>query len=278
METIIDAGSTKTAFVLLSDKGRLIGDFKGEGINPNYSEQSDILQIFAAFVRQYPESAHTDLVRYYGSGCASEANKARMTALITPFFPLAEVRVESDLMAVCHALSGGEPCIAGILGTGAATCLYDGRTMVSRAPSLGYWLGDEGSGANLGKRLLTAYLDHTLPSDLVELLQQECSLTVEKVMARLYLEPSPNVFMASLAPFLRQHQDHPFVSDMLLQTFSDFFAIQKRHYADCEPLPWHFAGSIAFHFKKYVRKAALRQGCRIGKMVAAPMPMLIRGR
>lgn len=275
MEILIDAGATKTAFTLLYGKGRKPGTLTCDGINPNYTEQSDILRVFAQFVRQYPESAHTDLVRYYGAGCASPANRQRMTELIAAFFPLAEVRVFSDLMAVCHALSDGGPCIAGILGTGAASCLYDGKDIAKIAPSLGYMLGDEGSGTNMGKRLLTAYLNGSLPAALADRLQTEHGLTRQSVIDRIYRQPAPNAFMASFAPFLRQHLRYKFVHGLVLQAFEDFFASQKIHYPDAETLTWHFAGSVAFHFQKVVREAAARQCCRVGEIVDAPMPKLV---
>ena len=275
MEIIIDAGATKTAFILLYDRGEEQGGFTGAGINPNYTETSDILRVFAQFVKQYPESAHTDRVRYYGAGCALEANRQRMTELISTFFPLAEVFVYSDLMAVCHALSPGKRSIVGILGTGAASCLYDGTMMVTMAPSLGYMLGDEGSGTNLGKRLLTAYLKGALDADLMVQLETECGLSRQSVIDRIYRQPSPNAFMASFAPFLRQHRRYKFVHGLVLQAFEDFFASQKIHYSDAETLTWHFAGSVAVHFQKVLREAAARQCCHVGEIVDAPMPKLV---
>jgi N-acetylglucosamine kinase-like BadF-type ATPase len=274
MEIIIDAGATKTAFILLYDRGEEQGRFTGAGINPNYTETSDILRVFAQFVKQYPESAHTDRVRYYGAGCASEANRQRMTELISTFFPLAEVFVYSDLMAVCHALSPGKRSIVGILGTGAASCLYDGTVMVTMAPSLGYMLGDEGSGTNLGKRLLTAYLNGSLPAVLADRLQTEHGLTRQSVIDRIYRQPAPNAFMASFAPFLRQHLRYKFVHGLVLQAFEDFFASQKPYYADAEMLDWNLSGSVAYHFQDVVRAAAARQHCHIGEIVDAPLPKL----
>ncbi|MBR4786264.1 MAG: hypothetical protein IK013_00055 [Bacteroidales bacterium] len=275
MEIIIDAGATKTAFILLCDRGQEQRGFTGAGINPNYTEQSDILRVFAQFVKQYPESAHTDLVRYYGAGCASPANQQRMTELIAAFFPLAEVCVFSDLMAVCHALGGGKPCVAGILGTGAASCLYDGKEIVKIAPSLGWMLGDEGSGTNLGKRLLTAYLNGSLPTALADQLQTEHGLTRQGVIDRIYRQPAPNAFMASFAPFVCQHLDHAEIYELALQAFEDFFASQKVHYPEAETLDWQLSGSVAYHFQEVVREAAARQSCRIGEIVDAPLPRLV---
>ena len=263
MEIIIDAGATKTAFILLYDRGKEQGGFTGAGINPNYTETSDILRVFAQFVKQYPES-----------GCASEANRQRMTELISTFFPLAEVFVYSDLMAVCHALSPDKRSIVGILGTGAASCLYDGTVMETMAPSLGYMLGDEGSGTNLGKRLLTAYLKGALDADLMKQLETEYGLSRQSVIDRIYRQPSPNAFMASLAPFVRQHLDHAGMYALVLQAFEDFFASQKPYYADAEMLDWNLSGSVAYHFQDVVRAAAARQHCHIGAIVDAPLPRL----
>ena len=158
----IDAGATKTAFAMVRD-GEVLGEHIGKGINPNYTPDEEISQILADYVKTDEKNRVPTEVRYYGAGCASLENAGRVGCVLQEFFPDAKINVYSDLMAICHALSRNQRSIVGILGTGAATCLFDGMGMENRAPSLGYLLGDEGSGTNLGKRLLTAYLRGQLP-------------------------------------------------------------------------------------------------------------------
>lgn len=272
---IIDAGATKTAFVLLRD-GVVLAEHVGEGINPNYCTDEHISQVVEGFVCAHGARASVRHVRYYGAGCASLENAGRVGCVLQGFFPDATINVYTDLMAVCHALSRDQRSIVGILGTGAATCLFDGQAIENRAPSLGYLLGDEGSGTNLGKRLLTAYLRRQLPRAVADDLQRAHKLSFETAIHRVYREPAPNKFWASLAPFVREHLDDGFVHQLAVEAFAEFFSRQKAYYENAETLEWNLSGSVAFHFEETVREAAAREHCRIGKIIQAPMPLLIQ--
>lgn len=272
---LIDAGSTKTAFAHILNH-RLAGTHTERGINPNYTPEADIEAVFTHYLQSYLEARNTQEIKYYGSGCASSANVDKMQRIIGNHFPMASIEVNSDLTAVCHALSPGLPAICGILGTGAATCHYDGRNVTVIAPSLGYMLGDQGSGTHLGKCLLTTYLQQTMPSEIRRLLDSSCQLSHESIIHRLYREPEPNRYMASFAPFILQHIDHPFLRELAKSSFLEFFSIQKKHYGDsADQLSWNLCGSIAYHFADIVREAAADQHCRIGAIADAPMPNLI---
>lgn len=270
---LIDAGATKTAFTLLTE-GAVTLQHVDRGINPNYCTEIDILQVFAGFVAICPRETTIAAIDYYGAGCMAPRNAALMGDLISRFFPNANIQVHSDLMAVCHALSRGTRAIVAILGTGAASCLFDGTSIVRSAPSLGYMLGDEGSGTFLGKQLLTAYLRGTLPAELASDLERSHELSRDKVIHRLYREPEPNRMMASLAPFVQQHLSHPFMHGLALEAFRTFFATQKSCFQG-EDLPWQLSGSVAYHFQDVVREAAVMEECRVGDIVDAPMDKLI---
>ena len=270
---LIDAGATKTAFTLLTE-GEVTLQHVERGINPNYCTEADILQVFAGFAAACPRETAIAAIDYYGAGCMAPRNAALMGELISRFFPNASIQVYSDLMAVCHALSRDKRAIVAILGTGAAACLYDGASIVRCAPSLGYMLGDEGSGTHLGKQLLTAYLRQTLPTELSAELEDTHNLSRDTVIHRLYREPEPNRMMASLAPFVQRHLGHPVMDELALDAFQTFFATQKTCFKG-EELPWHLSGSVAYHFQDVVREAAARQQCRIGDIVDAPMDRLI---
>lgn len=271
---VVDAGATKTDFtVLVEDK--IFFRYSGTGINPNYMSEAEILRVWAGFVQANGEFSEVDEIFYYGAGCASQQNVLAMKALILRFFPLAAVEVYSDLVAVCHALSSGHAAVVSILGTGSSSCLYNGETIVNRAPSLGYMLGDEGSGTNLGKRLLTTYLRGQLPDDLSKELEQTYQLSFETVIHSLYKEPEPNKRMAQMAPFMQRHINHPVIRQLANEAFNDFFAIQKKYYPQDVNLPWHISGSIAYYFQDSIKQAAENQHCMLGRIVAAPMEKLI---
>lgn len=272
---IIDAGATKTAFAVVRD-GIVLCEHTGKGINPNYTSDKDILHVMVNF--KFNESSYgtADEVFYYGAGCAGWENANRMERLLQSFFPDANIHVYSDLMAVCHALSRGRRSIVGILGTGAATCLFDGTYVENRAPSLGYMLGDEGSGTNLGKRLLTAYLRGQLSPELESMLLKIYNVSFSDVIHCLYRESEPNRFMASFAPFVRNHLDDPLVRKLAIDAFRDFFSIQKSYYEEAETLEWNLSGSVAYHFQEIVREAADHEHCRVGEIIEAPLPLLVK--
>jgi len=271
---IIDAGATKTDFIVI-EHGEIVVRHLGKGINPNYCTEAEMMQVFADFVPRCPDSASVQEIRYYGAGCASVANQLAMQQLIAAFFPFAAIEVYSDLLAVCHALSRNEKSVVCILGTGSASCLFDGHQLTHRAPSLGYMLGDDGSGTNLGKRLLTAYLNGQLPQPLCQELEQTHALSNEQVIHRIYKEPEPNKFMASFAPFVQQHLNNEAVHALAVEAFCDFFAKQSIHYPEAKTLKWHLSGSVAFHFQEVIRLAAERQNCVLGQVVASPMDNLV---
>ena len=270
---LVDAGATKSTFVLLG--GDAPFRCQCAGINANYTPEADILRILAEAVSHFPKEVTISKIDYYGAGCATPQNAFRMEGYLSMYFPTADIHVWSDLMAACHALAGGHKAIVCILGTGAASCLYDGMEMVRRAPSLGWLLGDEGSGTHLGKCLLTAYLSDALPHPILTTFEERYHLNRELVLHKLYQEPQPNLFMSQFAPFLQENLSEPIVRQIVINAFSTFFAKQKSYFPDHDSLPWHFTGSVAAHFEKVLREAAAAAGCQIGEIAGDPMERII---
>ena len=270
---LVDAGATKTAFALLYDGN--IFRCQCAGINANYTPEADILRILADAVGQLPKGVTVSAIDYYGAGCATPQNALRMEGYLRLYFPTADIHVWSDLMAACHALAGGREAIVCILGTGAASCRYDGKEMVHRAPSLGWLLGDEGSGTHLGKCLITAYLSDALPHPIREAFEERYHLNRELVLHKLYQEPQPNLFMSQFAPFLRENITEPAIHQIVMEAFTTFFTKQKSYYPGYDALPWHFTGSVAAHFEEVLREAAEAVGCEIGEIAGDPMERLI---
>ena len=269
---LVDAGATKTTFVVLG--GEAPFRCQGAGINANYTPEADILRILADAVSQFPKGVTIHEIDYYGAGCATPQNAFRMEGYLQMYFPTADIRVWSDLMAACHALAGGREAIVCILGTGAASCHYDGREMVSRAPSLGWLLGDEGSGTHLGKCLLTAYLSDALPHPIRTAFEERYHLNRDLILHKLYQEPQPNLFMSQFAPFLNEYRKEPAIRQLVINAFETFFTKQKGYYPDCDALPWHFTGSVAAHFEEMLQEAATNTECTVGEITGDPMEKL----
>ncbi len=271
---LVDAGATKSTFVLLG--GEASFRCQCAGINANYTPEADILRILAEAVSQFPKGATINAIDYYGAGCATPQNAFRMEGYLRMYFPTADIRVWSDLMAACHALAGGREAIVCILGTGAASCHYDGHEMVGRAPSLGWLLGDEGSGTHLGKCLVTAYLSETLPHPIRTAFEERYHLNRDLILHKLYQEPKPNLFLSQFAPFLNEFREEPAIRELIINAFETFFAKQKNYYPNCDNLPWHFTGSVAAHFETMLREAAETAGCKIGEIAGDPMERIVQ--
>ena len=271
---LVDAGGTKTAFALLYDGG--VFRCQCDGINANYTSEADILRILGEAAPQFPKEVSIREIDYYGAGCATPQNAFRMEGYLRMYFPTADIRVWSDLMAACHALAGEREAIVCILGTGAASCHYDGQEMVGRAPSLGWLLGDEGSGTHLGKCLVTAYLSETLPHSIRTVFEERYHLNRDLILHKLYQEPKPNLFLSQFAPFLNEFREEPTTRQLIINAFETFFVKQKSYYPNGAGLPWHFTGSVAAHFETMLREAAETAGCKIGEIAGDPMERIVQ--
>ena len=274
VKLIVDSGSTKTDWCFAMPSGALVS-VKTGGINPAVQDA----EIIEATIKNHllPSLPTQDIdpnevgeIYYYGAGCTPDRQPV-MRKLLTEAFRCAQtVEVCSDLLAAARALCLRKKGIACILGTGANSCLYDGEGIVAQTPALGYILGDEGSGAVLGRLLVGDVLKHQLPEEICSDFFATYSLTPDEVVRRVYREPMPNRFLASFAPFLHRHRSHPAVHALLLHEFRRFFLRNVAAY-ERPDLPIGLVGSIAFFFQEEIGEAAAGCSMTIGKVLRAPL-------
>ena len=179
-------------------------------------------------------------------------------------------------MAAAHAVCGTEEGIACILGTGANSCLYDGVKIVRNVSPLGYILGDEGSGAVLGKLFINALFKGDMPENLRTEFLELSGFTLDDIIRRVYREPMANRWLASLSPFIHSHLDSRQVNDLVVANFVDFFKKNVDHYSR-KDLPVGAVGSVAYYYKEQLEEAAMRCGYRLGRIVKNPMDILMNG-
>lgn len=272
---IIDAGATKTEFAVLRGE-ELVHQFFATGINANYSSDEQIDKVFSHFVNSLP-AAYTqpDLVTYYGAGCAGEQNAMRIAVVIAKYFASASFKIYSDLMEACHALCGNQPGLVAILGTGSSSCLYDGQKIVKRAPSLGYLIGDEGSGTHLGKKLVSCYMMEKLPMYLLDEIEKTFDINPPKVIQRIYRKASPNKFFASFSPFIQKYADDPVIKQLCKEAFAEFFENQIGYYDKSMFESVSLMGSVSLHFRDIIAEVAEEKNIRLGTVIGSPMPNLI---
>jgi glucosamine kinase len=271
MKLIADSGSTKTTWHLITDE---VGKHcVTSGINPFFQQSSDILKTLQEEFSLPVNNISS--IFYYGAGVANEQKRKELHVALHEYFTIDHIVIESDLLAAAHSLCGFQPGIAAIMGTGSNSCYYDGEKIVQHVSPLGYVLGDEGSGAVLGKKLLSDVLKNQLSAPLISLFFDTYKLTLAEIIENVYRKPFPNRFMAGFTRFLSANIDQPEIHDLVLGSFKEFFSRNILQYKEASRLPVHFTGSIAWYFQNILSEAAQQYGCTTGKITCNPMEGLI---
>ena len=273
MILISDSGSTKTDWVLLEDDAVVLR-VKTQGLNPTQQKCEDIVEILSKELMPQLDGYEPERIFFYGAGCAYPEAISRMRGALESLFNTRNIEINSDLLAAARALCGHEEGIACILGTGSNSCYYNGKEIVDNIPPLGFILGDEGSGATLGKQLVNGCLKRQFSQEICTKFLEQYNLDMAKILEKVYREPMPGRFLASLAPFLLENRKNPEIHNMLVKSFVAFFQHNSMAYRKSW-LPIHFVGGIAVAFQDEVKVAAESLGLSIGKIVDSPMKGLI---
>lgn len=274
MILIADSGSTKTDWCVAKD-GFTVKRFTTQGINPYHQDERRINGIVLDELLPQTGEYKIKKIVFYGSGCREETIPAMKTILHSAFNNNIEVEIYSDLLGAARAICGHEEGIACILGTGSNSCLYDGKKIIGNIPPLGYILGDEGSGATLGKIFINEMLKNNQMSDLKKEFLQVLQMTEGDIIDRVYRQPMANRFLASLAPFIHSHIERHEVNEIVTENFRQFLLKNvKRYHRD--DLQVSFIGSIAWHFKSQLLQSALEENVYVGSVEKSPMDGLLR--
>ena len=277
MFLIADSGSTKTDWCLCK-KGTALNNLQTQGINPYHQSEEAIEGVIREeLLPQIPQTIEISKLNiiFYGSGCANETACKRVQDAIHKVLGTNSITIHSDLLGAARALCGHEEGIACVLGTGSNSCLYNGKEIIANIPPLGYILGDEGSSAVLGRRLVGDCLKNQLPEVLRNEFLTEYGLTQEIILEKVYRQPLANRFLASLTPFLSKHREAPEIHKLLVESFTDFFVRNVKQYR--RPwLPIHFVGSIAHAFAAELKEAAESLGMELGTILQSPMEGLVK--
>ena len=274
MMLIADSGSTKTDWCVILDNTPIkrIGT---KGLNPFFQSEEEIQQeLTHSLLPQLPEGT-IDSVYFYGAGCTPEKAPTLRRAIADSLPVVGDIKAYSDMLAAARGLCGREAGITCILGTGSNSCFYDGKEIVNHISPLGFILGDEGSGAVLGKLLVGDILKNQLSPAIKEVFLKQFDLTAPEIIDRVYRQPFPNRFLASLSPFIAQHLEEPGIRQLVLGSFIAFLRRNVMQY-DYTQYPAHFIGSVAHCYKEILQEAAQETGIRIGKILQSPMEGLIQ--
>ena len=275
MKLIADSGSTKTDWCLM-DGSTVMKRIKTKGFNPFFETEKEIeYELSNALVPKIPRGTKIEAIHFFGAGCTPEKAPIVARALMMQVSDEARVEVCSDMVGAARALCGNEPGIVCILGTGSNSCEYDGKKIVKNVSPLGFILGDEGSGAVLGKILVGDLLKNQLGEELKEKFLAQYHLTTAEIIDRVYRQPFPNRFLASLQPFMEDNLDNEAIFYLVMEAFSHFIARNVMQY-DYQHLPVHFTGSVAYAYRKVLEKSAELTGIQLGIITNSPMEGLIK--
>ena len=292
MILIADSGGSKTDWALISlstDTSKCVLRVRTQGLNPFHQSKDVILhtleqELIPALIKATEQNNNslrkTDITKlvtqiyFYGAGCTKNLSPIVSEAL-SMAFPSASVKVESDLLGAAHAVCGHEAGIACILGTGANSCQYDGEQIVANIPPLGYILGDEGSGAVLGKLLLNGIFKGDLPTEIRDLYLEWSGLSYPEIIDKVYRQPLANRFLAGISRFIKDNLQHTELEALVEYNFDNFFKKNILKYKSSPIRTISAVGGIAAAFEPQLRASANRFNYQVGKVIASPIEGLI---
>ena len=270
---IADAGSSKTDWSLIPERGCTTFRFQSNGINPAICSDEDIINTLTQ-VKRNIESKSIKYIYFFGAGCATDRLKTKISKALNNVFGISNVFVESDLIGASIALFGDTEGITCILGTGSNTGLYSKGKIIKHIPTLGYILGDEGSGVALGKRLLNSVFKRQLPEIIIKKFEQEFNLSVSEILNEVYCKTNPSQFIASFSPFLLNNIDSFEVKELVKTEFENFFTKNILPYGDLSSYKIGIVGSIGYNYQEIIKEIAKQNDLEISLIIQKPITYL----
>lgn len=273
MILIADSGSTKTDWRLVD--GLNVTSISTIGFNPYHISSNQIYDELNSKEELKEISNSVSHIYFYGAGCSTTEKKEIISKALSSFFCNAKIEVEHDMLAAARATCGNEAGITAILGTGSNSCVYDGENIVENIPALGYILGDEGGGVDIGKALIKLYLNKELPENLINEFENEYSYRLNSILNSIYNKPLPNRFLAQFAKFVKKYENEPILDSFVKNSFRNFFDLTICKYLNHKEYKLYFVGSIGDVFQKQLYFVAEEKGLKIEKIIKTPIEELV---
>ncbi|WP_038007527.1 N-acetylglucosamine kinase [Terrimonas ferruginea] len=273
IKLIADSGATKAEWSLVN--GGKVKTINTQGISPYFLNTEQIRDLLLKELSPKLKNVQVDEIYYYGTGCANPDNVKLIKKALKHVFPDAYMEVTHDLMAAARALCGPDKGIACILGTGSNSCYYNGKKIMRNSPGLGYVLGDEGSGAYLGRKVLQYYLYGTFDDELRGRFDLTYMTNATEILENVYKKPLPNRYLAGFTYFLAENRGHYMIENIIEDGLNDFFFTHLCKYRETWKLPVNFAGSVAYGFRDVLAQLCQSYEFELGKVLQKPMSGLI---
>ena len=273
VKLIADSGATKCEWCLITNgKKKTI---LTQGISPYFLDEAQIVTILNKSLIPKLKEVIIEEVFFYGTGLSNANNALVVKKVLKTLFKKAKIVIETDLTAAARALCGKKKGIACILGTGSNSCYYDGKKMQKNSPGIGYILGDEGSGAYLGKKVIQHFLYNTFDEEIMARFEKRFMTTPVEILEKVYKQPLANRYLASFAIFLAENRGHYMIENIIEDGLNDFFFTHIYKYKESWTYPINFIGSIAFGFKDVLQDLCKTYELELGRVLKTPMKGLI---
>ncbi|MBR9831560.1 N-acetylglucosamine kinase [bacterium] len=267
---IADSGSTKTDWRFINSKSNEVSQIVTKGLNPfHHTTESILLELEQNLLPQL--KGKIDSIFFYGAGCSSASKKEEMMLIFKEVFGEVYIEIGHDLLAAARSTLNKTSGMVAILGTGSSAGFYNGTDVDMPIPSLGYVLGDEGSGVSIGKRILKSYLYKEMPEELLNRFQKRYLLTQEMILDGIYRKPLPNRFIASFSQFAFQNRENPFVVKLLKENFTELFESIIVKIPDYKNYPLALVGSVAFYYSDIIKEVATEFEVNISMVLEKPI-------
>lgn len=270
---LADSGATKCEWVLIR-KGRKKRAFT-QGLSPYFLTEQQIIDILHTELPRLAKDESIESVHYYGTGMRNPANVKLMAKALKKVFTSADVTINDDMLAAARGLNGREKGIACNLGTGSFSCYYNGKKIAKQAPGIGYILGDEGSGAYLGRKVIQYFMYNTFDEELRYKFDEKYKVTPVEILENTYRKPLANRYLAGFCFFLAENRGHYMVENIIEDGLNDFFFQHLCKYSESWKYPIHFVGSVAFGFRDILQELCQSYEFELGKILKNPMEGLI---
>ncbi len=270
MILIADSGSTKTDWIL-TNGDKINKQITTVGYNPYYHKGDSLIVSMTKELLPNIGDKNIEKIFFYGSGCSSDTNCTMVKSSLWQLFPNALIEVNHDLFGAAVALLKNNKGIACILGTGSNSCLWDGKQIIENVPSVGYLLGDEGSGTYIGIKILKGILEKKAPPEIIESFYFDHNTSFDGVLSSIYNKPKANQFISGISIFAQRNISNNWIKNTIKQAFIDFIENQIKQYSNYQNLEVSFTGSIAFHFKDILLEACNENNIKTGVIIKNPI-------
>lgn len=276
MKLLVDSGSTKADWIALDEEGKVFFTTQSLGLNPEVLSKEEVVKrLNDKFDISHNKLKATHLF-FYGAGCGTERMQKYLTEIFEEYFVNASVIVREDTYAAVYATTPkGEEAIVSILGTGSNCSYFDGLILHQKVQSLGYIAMDDCSGNRFGRHLLRGYFFNKMPVELAREFESEFNIDADFVKNKLYKEPNPNAYLATMAKFLIRHKDNDFCKKYIYSEMEDFVENYIKQFDNCYDVSVHFVGSIAFYLKDELTEILAKHNIKIGRVLRRPIDGLI---